>query len=119
MAEPVSLPEIKWDKKMDLPDPEPMFFIRSLKQERNDPHSYIAVWWLPNQAGYTHDLLAAGLYTKEEADRLSGPDHATWINGTWAGDNMAVPQLIATGIVNHIVDRHELEMTLAFKGEKA
>lgn len=31
----------------------------------------VAVWWRPGRAGYTNDVVAAGRYTKEEAESLA------------------------------------------------
>lgn len=47
---------------------------------------YGDVWWRAERAGYTSDLLAAGVYTQEEAERCAHvrsphvwPDgHKTW-----------------------------------------
>lgn len=37
-----------------------------------------ALWWRPDAAGYTSNVLEAGIYTKAEADRYSSADSSAY-----------------------------------------
>ncbi len=48
-----------------------------------DPVPYVirvpelGVWWRPRSSGYTHDLLAAGVYSKDVAEQICAGLHGS------------------------------------------